>query len=245
MANRRDHSKRSGTVSTMDTFDLDTTTHTKGSFRRLSSIEDLDEEIQEQNQTCLDGRLTQKKRAMSCSVLNNLESVPPPEIQSSSQQISCSKMSCKSILRRSESCPEFGNGSVSFGQVELRLHQRTAGDNPSVSDRGPAFDLDWEYTDGPCESVDDYESHRTTANPRRSNKSSLRINGREREKMLKYDNNVSTRAIQTSIMSINKAKADRMKTMKTMKTMKKYEKINKIGESLKKKLKRIIRRKSR
>lgn len=143
----------------------------------------------------------------------------------------------QSILRRRESLLNFKRQSVSFGAVEFRLHHRTAGDNPSVSDRGPAFDLDWDYTDGPCESVDDYESRRTTENPRRSSKSSLRIKGREREKMLKYENDVSTLAIQTSIMSIKKAKADRVKTRKKMK---KYEKIDEIGESLKRKLKKLF-----
>ncbi|GFH47193.1 hypothetical protein CTEN210_03668 [Chaetoceros tenuissimus] len=240
MTNRRDQLKRSATVNTVDTFDLDTSTHAKGSFRRLSSIQDLDKEIQEQIQTCADERPRLKKRAMSCSVLDNLES-GSQESQTTSQQISCSsEMPSKSMLRRSESCPDFGNRSVSFGQVEFRFHQRTAGDNPSVSDRGPAFDLEWEYVDGPCESIDDYESHRNTENPRKANKSSLRINGREREKMLKYDNDVSTRAIQTSITSIQKAKADRAKTMKKGK---KYEKIYEIVRNMKRKLKKSIFRK--
>ena len=74
MASKRDHLKRSGTVSTVDTFDLDFSTHSKGSFRGLSSIEALDKEVEEQNETCLDERLTLKKRSMSCSVLDNLES---------------------------------------------------------------------------------------------------------------------------------------------------------------------------
>jgi hypothetical protein len=171
-------------------------------------------------------------RAVSCS---DIDRKSPKKAFKRPSLVSMS--SGRSILKRRESCPNFKREaqSVSFGAVEFRLHQRTAGDNPSVSDRGPAFDLDWEYTDGPCESIDDYESHRTTENPRRS-MIFLRVKGHEREKMLKYDNDVSTRAIQTSIMSINKAKADRMKTLKKMK----YEKIDYIGESLKRKVKKLF-----
>ena len=55
MPRRRDHLKRSGTISTIDTFALDTSSSThepgRGSFRRLSSVKSLDEEIQEQNHT--------------------------------------------------------------------------------------------------------------------------------------------------------------------------------------------------
>ncbi|GFH47194.1 hypothetical protein CTEN210_03669 [Chaetoceros tenuissimus] len=240
--------KRSGTTDTFDTFDMDASTHSRGgSLRYLSKIEDLVDELPVQTST--------KDEKMSCrnNSLQNKSSNPRtvsrtmscPDIDRKSQTTAFKRpslvpmSSSRSILKRRESCPDFKRGAktVSFGAVEFRLHQRTAGDNPSVSDRGPAFDLEWEYVDGPCESVDDYESHRTTENPRKANKSSLRINGRDRENILKYDNGVSTRAIQTSIMSISKAKADRKKTMKKGK---KYEKINEIGENLSRKVKKLF-----
>ena len=235
--------KRSGTT---NTYEMDAcSTHSRGSLRWLSKIEPLDKEIQEQanplseteeeNMSSDNSRQGQPtiSRAMSCSYIEERKSHRPDFKRPSLVSMS----SGQSILKRRESCPNFKREAqtVSFGAVEFRLHQRTAGDNPSVSDRGPAFDLDWEYTDGPCESIDDYESLRTTENPRRS-KIYLRVKGHEREKMLKYDNDVSTRAIQTSIMSITKAKADRKKTLKKMK----YEKIDAIGESLKRKVKKLF-----
>jgi hypothetical protein len=106
---------------------------------------------------------------------------------------------------------------VSFGNVHVREHERTVGYNPCVSS-GPALDLSWKYNDQtiPPTSVDDFEHMRTYIAPRR-NKSDLILYRMEREKILKFDNDVSRSEIAAAVRSINKTKSNRRQTLNNLK----------------------------
>eukprot|EP00979_Chaetoceros_neogracilis_P018648 scaffold10954_cov267-Chaetoceros_neogracile.AAC.6 len=102
---------------------------------------------------------------------------------------------------------------VSFGDVNIREHERIVGENPCVSS-GPALELGWEYCDHsiPSQSVDEFEHIRTYVTPR-LNKSELIVCRMERTKMLRHDFDISKADIASAIRSINRTKADRRQTL--------------------------------
>lgn len=106
---------------------------------------------------------------------------------------------------------------VSFGNVHVREHERTVGDNPCVSS-GPSLDFSWKYTDDtiPPTSVDEFEHMRTYLSPRR-NRSEMILYRMEREKILKYDNDVPRCEIAAAVRSINKTKSNRRQTLNNLK----------------------------
>ncbi|GFH45510.1 hypothetical protein CTEN210_01984 [Chaetoceros tenuissimus] len=125
--------------------------------------------------------------------------------------------------------------TVSFGVVEFRVHDRTVGDNPSVANGGAALDLDWDYSEGPSVTLEEFENHRTNIQPRRE-KSELLIRRREREKMLRYDHGVTRQEIASATRSINKQKANRRQTNHNLK----YQSLEEAAEKAKRFAQRLV-----
>lgn len=121
---------------------------------------------------------------------------------------------------------------VSFSSVQMRHHERTVGHNPSVSDNGPALDLAWEYDEETCIPLEEYEENRE---PRR-NKSDLMLRRHEREKILRFDHNVSKEDLKGAVKEIKKAKACRRDTLNRMK----YEGVHEVQEKFIRSAQRLL-----
>ena len=122
--------------------------------------------------------------------------------------------------------------TVSFSSVQMRHHERTVGHNPSVSDNGPALDLAWEYDEETCIPLEEYEENRE---PRR-NKSDLMLRRHAREKILRFDHNVSKEELKNAVKEIKKSKACRRDTLTRMK----YEGVHEVQEKLIRSAQRLL-----
>lgn len=121
---------------------------------------------------------------------------------------------------------------VSFSSVQMRHHDRTVGHNPSVSDNGPALDLAWEYDEETSIPLEEYEENRE---PRR-NKSDLMLRRHEREKILRFDHNVSKEELKEAKKEIRKAKTCRRDTLNRMK----YEGVHEVQEKFIRRTQRFL-----
>ena len=99
--------------------------------------------------------------------------------------------------------------SVSFHHIEIREHERTISDNPSVSS-GIGLGIGWESIDSLQCSVDEWEIYRP---PRRS-KSNLLIPSQLREQILRNECDITQGQINDSIKQITRIKQSRNQASK-------------------------------
>jgi hypothetical protein len=122
--------------------------------------------------------------------------------------------------------------SVSFGYVKIRSYNRTVGVNPSVSS-GPALDFSWEFVTHKNVLLDDFEPHRECT---RRDKVGLVIRRRDREKILRFDFEVSAPRIAKCVRTINRTKSQRRQTLHNMK----FQGIEESFEAIKRRTLRLV-----
>jgi hypothetical protein len=103
--------------------------------------------------------------------------------------------------------------TCTFSVVDIREHERIAGDNPCVS-KGVPIAIGWGYIQHPPIPLDTYETHR--GQPR--NKIEMLIPPDIRIRLLKDEFNISVATINTAMKDVLKVKKQREYTVNTDKT---------------------------
>lgn len=98
--------------------------------------------------------------------------------------------------------------NVSFQSVNVRVYDRTLGDNPSCMS-GPPISLDWSYSKATDHCIDEYEGSRT---PKRNNSVPMRMNKFKRERLLKSKLGYSDEEIETAKREKKKVQRSRSLT---------------------------------
>lgn len=127
--------------------------------------------------------------------------------------------------------------SVSFSTIEIRSYERVLGDNPSCS-HGPAVSIGWQYEPDPITvELDEYEYYRSDD---RLDGTALVLSRSEREDLLRelgYSRSAIADAVRTNV----KIKNNRRQTVHNLPVARFEE----VAESARRKLKRIVLRKSK
>jgi hypothetical protein len=120
------------------------------------------------------------------------------------------------ITNGANNIPTKKNGkkkTCTFSVVDIREHERIAGDNPCVS-KGVPIAIGWGYIQHPPIPLDTYETHR--GQPR--NKIEMLIPPDIRIRLLKDEFNISVATINTAMKDALKVKKQREYTVNTDKT---------------------------
>jgi len=122
--------------------------------------------------------------------------------------------------------------NVRFSTIEIRLFDRTIGDNPSCSD-GVPITLDWNYTMLPAKDLQEYEENRI---PKR-NKNHLALTKITRKNQMHRHFGYSYKEIEKASKKIEKVKKQRAATRYMSRET---ERMQEIGENVKHGLQKVL-----
>ncbi|GFH57582.1 hypothetical protein CTEN210_14058 [Chaetoceros tenuissimus] len=122
--------------------------------------------------------------------------------------------------------------NVRFSTIEIRLFDRTIGDNPSCSD-GVPITLDWNYTMLPAKDLQEYEDNRI---PKR-NKNHLALTKITRKNQMHTHFGYSYKEIEKASKKIEKVKKHREATKYLSRNT---ERVQEIGENVKHGLQKVL-----
>lgn len=122
--------------------------------------------------------------------------------------------------------------NVRFSTIEIRLFDRTIGDNPSCSD-GVPITLDWNYTMIPAKDLQEYEDNRI---PKR-NKNHLALTKITRKNQMHTHFGYSYKEIEKASKKIEKVKKQREATKYLSRNT---ERVQEIGENVKHGLQKVL-----
>lgn len=138
------------------------------------------------------------------------------------QYCSTASNGCDDIPRKSKN-----NRRVSFGEVECRIYDRTAGVHPAVHS-GPALDFDWSYATAKSIALEEYEA----SNPKTRTRSELVVPKSQRINILRRQYKVPRALIANSVRSISQTRKQRRQTVNNLGFAEFEEKIERAGRFL-------------
>jgi hypothetical protein len=125
---------------------------------------------------------------------------------------------------------------IRFESVQIRLYHQTLGDNPAVT-YGPPITLDWKYDEMSPVKVDEYEG---TRGDRISDSNKLFLSSMDRRRVLK-NKGFSEDEIDRASLEAEKARKERAMTNALLPAMR----VEEVLQSTRRKVKRLIKKKSK
>jgi predicted DNA-binding protein (UPF0251 family) len=133
-----------------------------------------------------------------------------PLVQQELSSLLNDSVSSFSSCEESTSCPneETTNSKLQWGQVHVREYVRVVGDHPDVR-LGPPLSIGWEYCECPGQSLDEFESERSS-----KRKGVHRLSSSERKDMLHNVFQVPIHEARAVLKDLEKIRRHRQKTKK-------------------------------